>query len=399
MDGYNPFDPHLIPRLPEVVQALHDDAPPAFFIEALGIWVITHPDVVEEIARDPDTTVRYRQQLVEQRGEDALDNPFARAWMLVVLTRDGEDHRRVRSTFVRHFTPRRVDALRPGLLERAHRLVDTFAARGEADLVPELLIPLVHGTISLLLGIGENDASSLFRWSQAIRENEQAIQVSDESLAKGRDAFTALNAFFTEKVAERRREPGDDLLSAMVTECDAGNLTEEELIANTWALFLGGLETTASMIALALMALEENPDQRELLLAQSLEAGAGIEEIIRHALVAAGAVRFLGAPVRVGQAEIPADACVYLSWASHNWDPDRWPEPQRLDVTREPALTMSFGHGAHACTGRALAKSALCVALEVLYQRLPELHVDNLVYTPNPNMRNVGSLHATWTAA
>jgi cytochrome P450 len=397
LDGYNPFDPALIPRLPEVVLALHEDAPPAFYLDALGMWVVTDPDTVERVARDPTTTVRYREQLLRQRGSDALDDPFARAWMLVVLTRDGEDHRRVRSTFVRHFTPRRVDSLRDGLVGRANRLVDTFADAGEGDLVPSFLIPLVHGTISMLLGIGEDDAASLYRWSQAIRENEQAIHVSEESLAKGRDAYLTLNEFFVAEVARRRIEPGDDLLSAMVAECDAGHLSEEELIANTWALFLGGLETTASMTALAVMALEENPDQRELLLRQGLAHGAGVEELIRHAVVAVGAVRFVGAPVQVGDVEIPADSCVYLSWASHNWDPERWPDPLRLDVTREPGPTMTFGHGTHACTGRALAKVTMCVALEVLYGRLPDLEVGPLRFTPNPNMRNVGSLAARWT--
>jgi cytochrome P450/2-polyprenyl-3-methyl-5-hydroxy-6-metoxy-1,4-benzoquinol methylase len=369
LEGYNPFDPDLIPRLTDVVKALHDDAPAAFFVETLGIWVITDPDAVESIARDRATTVRFREQLIKQRGPDALEDPFARAWMRVVLTRDGEDHRRIRSTFVRHLTQWRVDTLREASLSRANRLVDGFIDEGEVDLIPAFLIPVVHGTISTLLGVNEDEARSLYHWSQAIRENEQAIRVSETSLEKGRAAFLALDAFFGTKVSERREHPGDDLLSVMVAECDAGNLSEDELIANTWALFLGGLETTASMIALSLAALEANPGQRVLLMSQPLEGGSGVEELIRFAVVAAGAVRFIGQPVRVGDVEIPAESCVYLSWASHNWDPDRWPVPLRLDVTREPGMTMTFGHGPHACTGRALAKSTLCIALELLYGR------------------------------
>lgn len=398
LGDFNPFDPDLAPRLPELVDELVA-APAAIFHEALGVWIITDPDAAQRMVRNLSTSVQFEAQLVAQRGEAALSEPFNQAWGRVMLNLDGDDHRRVRTCFTRHFTNRRVDGLRPGIRHVAERLADDLAPRRRGDLVGQFLAPLVHETIGMLIGVPASDGSDLLRWTQALHLNEQAsAKVDEQGILTSREAHSVLTAYFSTLVAERRARPTDDLLSAMVGECDQGNLSEEELIANSWALYLGGFETTASVAATALVALQDHPDQRDALFEQALVEGPGLEELMRLGLVLLGSVRYVGEDTEVGVTVVPAGSCVYLAWAAHNFHPDRWPDPMEIDVTREPRGHMTFSYGPHVCLGQWLARAAVGIALDVVYRRMPELRVGPLEWASNPNARMVRALPATWAA-
>jgi cytochrome P450 len=281
----------------------------------------------------------------------------------------------------------------------ADDLLSAIEDDGRADLVQQFFLPLVHRTISLLVGVADSDAADLLQWTRAIHQNEQpSAQVDEEGIAAGRAAYQALTSYFTRLVAARRHQPADDLVSAMIAECDSGRITKHEMITNTWALYLGGFDTTANASAMSLGALQEQPDQRKILLSGPSIGGPGLEELLRVTLIAVGSVRFLGESLQVRDVTIPAGSLVYLSWSTYNSDPSRWSDPFRLDVTRDAGPHMTFSQGPHTCLGQWLARAAVSVALEAVYRHFPDIDVGPLEWAPNPSARLVRSLPARWSA-
>lgn len=396
---WNPLDPALaVDPLPRYRALRQTD--PVYFEPALGWWFVTGHEEARKVLREPDGESRFVAFQQVRMGRDVRAEPYCAgiADFLPAVPRD--DHRRIRATFGRHFTPARVRAMREDVVADAHALVDAMQPLGEADVCAAFATPLPLRSISRLLDVTEADQR---RISECITHFKLAIQfapMDDGGLAKANASIGGLTRLFTEIVAARRAAPGEDLLSMMIGEADAGQLTEDELVANAWGLFAGGFETGAASIAGGLALLLEHPDQLALLLADPTLIPAAVDELLRFAGPVAAQHRIFDHELQLGEHTIPPDVPIvcYLIGSNHD---DRWIEdPERLDITRRtPRDHLAFGGGSHVCPGRHLAHMITEVGLATLLERLPGLRLDGDVEWDTENLPSVNAKRVpiAWT--
>jgi cytochrome P450 len=225
-----------------------------------------------------------------------------------------------------------------------------------------------------------------------------------ETLQEQVAGYTAIREYFTELVARKTREPGgEDLLSALAAVRDEGErLDSDELQGMAWLLFTAGHTTTVDLIGNSVLALLRRPEQYAALRADPGLLPAAIEEFVRYdGAIELGISRFTTAPVTIGETTIPGDGqVVLLAIASANRDATRFPDADRLDVHRNPAGHVGFGHGIHYCLGAALARMETSIALDIVL-RLPDLELavdpDRITWQINPHLRGPAELPVRFT--
>jgi cytochrome P450 len=286
---------------------------------------------------------------------------------------DGHDHTRVRRLVQKAFTPRRAAGLRPRAQEIASGLLDEMAGAGDGvtDLLPRYARPLPITVLSELLGIPVADREWIAAIVAAYDRREEAPRVTRE-----------LAAYFTALIAARRADPADDLVSALVLARDgagegtaAGDrLTGTELLSTVFHLVMAGFDTTVNLIASGTLALLTHPGEMARLRDDPSLLPAAVEELLRFTSPVNHATdRFTTQGIRVGGEVIPAGEWVLGAITSANRDPDRFPEPDRLDVGRDASGHVAFGHGIHYCLGAPLARMEAEVAIGGLLARFPGL--------------------------
>jgi cytochrome P450 len=292
-----------------------------------------------------------------------------------LLNLDPPEHTRVRKLVSREFTARRVTALRPRIQEHTDALLDEMEESGPpVDLVSALSFPLPVAVICELLGVPYEDRKLFIGWSAAFLSTTALPAV--EVLA----AQAALREYMTTLVAGKREQPGDDLLSALITVRDEGDgrLDEEELIFLGVALLVTGHETTANQISnsvFALLTRHAEDDTRELLQdPDSMERA--IEELLRvYPPGDEAMLRIALDDVELGGTLIPAGAAVLPSIGSANRDGVQFPDPGKMDAGRGANPHLTFGHGTHYCIGSGLARAELQIVLGSLLRRFPDLRL------------------------
>ena len=309
-------------------------------------------------------------------GDDVVNEPYCHSMSRWVLMRSGKDHRRLRGTISRDFTPGRVESLRADLVEIANGLIDGFADKGEVDIVEAYSNALPLGIISRLLDVPTEDHDRIERWMEGFRHAVQYLPMTREQLAETNEAITGLGEYFTELVKHRRANPGDDLLTSLIVQADEGSMTEEELVVNAWGLYAAGHETSGNAISDAIHTLIEHPDQLRLLLDDwSLLPGA-VHEMMRYDGPGLATSRLFSDDIEVGGHAVPANTPVVLFMAGANRDPRHYEDPDRFDIKRENAKDqLGFGHGPHRCVGQHLARTTIAVAVEVLFTRLENIRI------------------------
>jgi cytochrome P450 len=293
-----------------------------------------------------------------------------------MLHADPPDHARLRRLVQKVFTPRRV-ALRPRAEEIAAGLLDEMAAvRGDVtDLLAAYARPLPIAVLCELLGIPVADRPWIAVTVAAYDERTQHQRVERE-----------LAAYFTELIAVKRAEPGDDMLSALVLACDnaADALTGDELVSTVFLLVMAGFDTTVNLIASGALALLTHPREKAALGQDPSLLPAAVEELLRFTNPVNHANdRFTTEDVLVGDVVIPAGEWVFPAISSANRDPVQFPDPDHLDVGRDTSGHLAFGHGVHYCLGAPLARMEAEVALGALLARFPRISLA----VPPPELR------------
>jgi cytochrome P450 len=365
------------------------------------IWFVTrHDDVVrvllddERFVRDPSLALTP-EQLEESTNQMPDSFAFIEQHM---LNRNGADHRRLRRLVTKAFTPRMVEQLRPRIEEIASELLDAVEARGEMDVVEEYAFPLPITVIAELLGIPVADRDRFRRWSNAV-----------VTPVFGRDALAEFGTLMADFVAylhalfERRRsEPAEDLISALLQVRDGGDaLSEQELFSMVVLLIVAGHETTVNLIANAVLALLEHPDQLAELRRDPARVPAAIEECLRFdGPVERALNRWAASDVELGGHTIRRGDDVIVILGSANRDPERFPGPDVLDLERDNVKHVAFGRGSHYCLGAPLARLEGEVALTTLVRRLPGVRLavtrEELRWRPVPLFRSLASLPVAW---
>jgi cytochrome P450 len=288
-----------------------------------------------------------------------------------MLAMDPPGHTRLRGLMAKAFTTRRIERLRPRVQEITDALLDGIEARGEADLIEELAVPLPVQVICELLGVPASDRARFRAWTAVLT----VPALTAEARARRRDAAREFNDHLIGVIAERRVRPEDDLISALIAARDGdAALTEAELLNGIALLLIAGHETTVNLIGNGVLALLQAPGQIELLRARPELLPSAVEELLRYdGPVERASHRIAVADMEIAGTSIPKGAWVHVSLGAADRDPAAFEDPDRLDVTRAPKRHVAFGHGPHFCLGAPLARLEGEIAIGGLLDRFPGL--------------------------
>jgi len=285
-----------------------------------------------------------------------------------------EPHQRMRSIIMSAFTPRAIDQWRPIAIQVAQELCDRIAGEGHADLVDQYNYVLPFSIIARILGVPEEDHPLIKGYCWDFARMGETRSVDSETAPRGDDAARALVAYFGDLAERRRSDPGDDLLSSLVSaEAGGQTLSQAEVVANCIYLFQAGHETTQDLLGNAMVALFRNPDQLALLKRHPEITQQAVEELLRYDGSVQINHRITLEPQALGGRTIPEGALIYNFIGAANRDPARYEEPDRLDLTRRTSGHLAFIAGAYYCIGAALARTEIAAGLRTLLDRFPNL--------------------------
>jgi pimeloyl-[acyl-carrier protein] synthase len=387
-------NPYPVYNLLRTVRPVMQVPVPGF--DGPGVWLLTRYRDVHAVLRDPRFSVdRLRAPLVKQ-NLDRLP-PFVRQsaqGMRSMLTMDAPDHTRVRKLVNKAFTPKRVAALRGRIEEIVAERLDAAAEARSLELIHDLAEPLPAIVIAELLGVPAEDHRTFREWSSQLIAAIAAPSAEARQRASGAAARKLLS-YLADVIAARRREPRDDLISAMIHAQEASDaLSDEELLATSNLLLLAGHETTTNLIGNGTLALLRAPGQWERLRSEPELLPRAVEELLRFDGPVQATIRVAGEDVELDGHRIVEGSLVLLSIGGANRDPEVFDAPDRLDLARDPNAHLAFGFGAHFCMGAPLARLEAEVAFAGMLARFPTLGlVDEAPeYRPNPVLRGLTRL-------
>lgn len=351
----------------------------------------------DEVLRHPDSCSDSMKSSVVQRQLASGAMP-PRGNTPGFLFLDPPDHTRLRKLAQQAFAPRVVRALEPEIAATVDGLLDAMAAAGSADLISGLAYPLPVAVICRLLGVPVEDES---RFSSAAALVAQALDpimsitgAPDPEADARLEAGAWLREYLGELVEQRRADPREDLISALIAAEEGGDqLTADEIVATCNLLLIAGHETTVNLIANAAQEMLRNPEHWAALAADAELAGAIVEETLRFDPPVQLVMRIAGADMRIGGQDIQAGDTMLLLLAAAQRDPDMYDEPDRFRPGRESLRHLSFGLGPHFCLGAPLARLEARVALSKLTARFPGARLNaDPGYKPNVTLRGLATL-------
>jgi cytochrome P450 len=345
---YNPLDPEVHADPYPHYRRLREEDP--VHRSLLDFWVISRYADVSALLRDP----RLGHEL-----EGSMDGAS-------MLFRDPPAHTRLRSLVSRAFTPRMLERFRARIRTIVGESVDRARQTGRMDVIADLAFPLPATVISEMLGLPVEDHAQCRRWAGALTRTLDPV-VSQEDANEIASASLEFNTYLSEQVAERRKRPADDLLTALIAAEQAGDrLSSFELLSTVSLLFVAGHETTTNLIGNGFLALLRNPDQLRRLRDDPGLIRTAIEELLRYDSPVQFLIRTVKEPVTVGGRRLERGDPALLLVAAANRDPAVFGDPDVLDVGRPDARHLSFGGGIHFCLGSALARMEGQIAIGAL---------------------------------
>jgi cytochrome P450 len=370
---YNPFHPDF-PGDPYTRYRRLRERAPVYFHPVFRAWFLTRYDDIQRVLRDPTFSVRRSETAMFRRliPVDSLSPAILGMLRNNLLMIDPPDHTRIRNLVTKAFTPRRVEGLRPRIQALVDELLESAAEAEAFDFVRDFAYPLPVTVIAEILGFPTRDREDLKRWSDDLAALLDPVNALDQLEAIER-SFAELSAYLSAAVEERRRRPSDDLLSALVSAEEAGDRLGGEELASLAGLLLGaGHETTANLLGNAVVALLRNPGERKRLHEQPELMPSAVEEFLRFDSPVQATDRIAGEDVEIGGHRIRRGQFAVLLLGAGNRDPERFAEPDRLDVGRTDNRHLAFGQGTHFCLGAHLARVEAEIALGSFLRRFPD---------------------------
>ncbi len=354
-----PFDPPA-----ELIEARRHGPISRFtFPGGIPAWVVTGYDLITSVLADARFSARKELMLDLARDITGWEPPPASPAEFVFM--DEPQHGRYRKPLVSRFTPRRIRQLTERVEKITADCLDAMEKAGPpVDLLTAFAKPIPTIMICELLGVPYADREHFQDQLDAFLGGEAT---AEEQIV----AFFAAQEYFSELVAAKRANPTDDILSDL-TESD---LNDEELRGISHFTMMAGFDTTANTLALGTYALLRNPDQLAALRADPALIDPAVEELLRYTTVAKTFMRAALEDVELGGHTVKAGELVVLSYNTANRDPERFGDPQKLDIRRKDGGHLAFGHGSHMCVGQQLARAELRIAFTALFDRFPTLRL------------------------
>jgi len=392
---YHLLDPEVLANPYPLYRRLRTEDP-VHWDPYLHAWIVTrYADVITVLTRfsadrapSPD--------FFEALGAPEV-SPIAKVMVKQMLFLDPPAHTRLRKLAAPAFMPERVRALRDHIQEIATKLIDDILARGSGrmDLLADFAAPLPAIVTAEMLGVPVEDHDKLKDWSATFAEMLGNFQHNPDRLGGVQCALENLTAYFENAIREQRKNPRDGLVHALMSsEVDGDRLTDEEVAANSIVTMVGGQETTTNLIANGMLSLLRNSDQMARLRTDNQIMAAAVEELLRYESPSQHTARLAPDDVVLGGKQIRKREAVIAVMAAGNRDPERFPDPDRLDFDRPDNRHLAFGWAAHFCFGAPLARLEGQIAFETLLRRFPVLGLtgEKLVWRENLGLRGLTSL-------
>ncbi|WP_415947357.1 cytochrome P450 [Streptomyces sp. KLOTTS4A1] len=353
----------------------------ALWFEPSRQWLIPHHADVSALLRDRRLGRTYLHRFTHEEFGRTPPPPEHEPFHTLndngLLDLEAPRHTRIRRLVSKAFTPRTVRELQPYVTELAGTLVSRIVANGGGDLVAELAEPLPVAVIAEMLGVPESDRHLLRPWSADICGMYE-LNPAEETARRAVTASLEFSAYLRELIAERRKDPGEDLISGLIAAYEEGDrLTEQEMISTCVLLLNAGHEATVNTTGNGWLALFRNPEQLAALRAEPDPGmlSTAVEELMRYDTPLHLFERWVLDDIEVGGVRIPRGSEVALLFGSANHDPAVFAEPDRLDLTREDNPHVSLGAGIHYCLGGPLARVELAASFGQLLAQAPALRL------------------------
>ncbi len=372
---FNPLDPRLYSDPYPLYRRLREEDP-VHWSPLTRAWILTRYDDVLGVLRSPDFSADDRKspgfdrQLRRLKKQGVL--PDDQEFEPSMLRTDPPDHTRLRKLVSKAFTPRAISQLAPRIETIVCEQLDAVADTGTMDVIGQLAYPLPVLVIAEMIGVPGSDRDRFKHWSTdavanmgfaSIDDNRRALRASQE-----------LRAYFVEICEQRRREPRDYLMSALLAAEDEGDrLSNAEVFGTLNLLLIAGNETTTNLIGNGMLALLRNPEQLEHLRDDPERIDTAIDELLRYDGPVQATSRIATQETRFADGTVAAGEQVIIVLGAANRDPARFAEPDRLDLERQDNQHLAFGNGLHFCLGSNLARLEARHAIKAMVERFPNM--------------------------
>jgi cytochrome P450 len=323
---------------------------PVTFDERFGSWSVFKYNDVQRVLSD--------HAYFSSQAYGAENQPIGKS----IINIDPPRHRQLRTLVTLAFTPRTVARLEGRIAQITNELLDEVEAEGRMDIIDDLAAPLPTTIIAEMLGIPNKDLAQFKLWSDQL--------IGSAPLEPGVDPQKVMSNYYRQVFEQRRRQPQDDLISALLAaQVDGEYLNEEELLGFCILLLLAGNETTTTLLGNALLTFDEHPEVMEELRADPSLIPGAIEEVLRYRSPVRLLLRETVQEVEMGGQVIPAGKTVVAWLASADRDEEQFPDAETFDIHRTPNRHLAFGYGIHFCLGAPLARLEARIALETMLAR------------------------------
>jgi cytochrome P450 len=390
---YHLLDPEVLANPYPLYHRLRTEDP-VHWDPFLHAWVVTrYADVVAVFQRFSAERTPSPAQLAAM-GMAAL-SPIAQVMVRQMLFLDPPAHSRVRSLAAKAFTPRRVERLRNHIEEIVDQLLDAVEKKGTMDVIADLAYPLPAIVTAELLGVPPSDRDQLKAWSEDFAEMLGNFQHNPDRFPRVLRSLEGMTSYFQAAVRRDRDNPKDGLIHALASaENDGDRLSEDEVIANTIVTMVGGQETTTNLIGNGVLTLLRHPRELDRLRADLSLIPSAVEELLRYESPSQHTARLAPEDLELGGPQSRRRQAVIAVMGAANRDPERFPDPDRLDICRPDNRHVAFGWASHFCFGAPLARIEGQVAFEKLLRRFPNVRLrpGPLTWRPNLGLRGLTTL-------
>jgi cytochrome P450 len=379
-------DPYPLFRQMRLEDPIHQDP------QGQG-WMVTRYEDVSSVLSDRRFSA---ERLASNRNSEDRQDSVQAALSRQMLFLDPPDHTRLRGLFTKAFTPRRLELLRPQVVELVTDLLERVQRKGQsADFIADVAGPLPVIVIAQMLGVPREDWQEVRGWSGSFGRLISGRTLSPSESSQAQQGVLAFVDYFGRLIEERRTNPQNDMLSDLITVEELGDkLSKQELIVNLILLFAAGHGTTTHLLGNGLLALLRNPSEWRLLVEDESLAPTAVNELLRYDAPVQATSREALEDVELGGKTILKGSRVTVFLGSSNRDAEQFEKPNDLQIKRTRPRIVSFGHGIHTCLGAALARLEAQVVFVELTQRFPHTQLVGNVFgrLPSFTFRGVSSL-------